>query len=202
MTTRDSSGLHSMSKVLTVRGGALAMLCCLGGGVIAAGCGSTTSGEPFPEFEGVWLVDTDASSLNCRMEVGLENVPFPLWGSTVTIAAGVLTDLVGTDGLCLFNYDVKGKVATVPTPDPYTGAAPTCTISVSSMDASNVLLAPDPTTPISFKLLQPVKGAAPTAQIVGSAAATVSLADATGQLQPLTPCMFAAQVKIHKLAKP
>lgn len=152
----------------------------------------------------MWLVDSDTSTLKCPQEVGLENVSFPLWasGSTVTIAAGVLTDLVGTDGACLFDYNVKGKIASVPTPDPYTGKPPACTISISAMDASNVLLASDATVPISFALLVPVKGAAPTAQVVGSAAVTVSLADATGQLQQLTPCTFAAQVNVHKLAKP
>jgi len=209
MTTKDPSRFVLVSKALRRSG--LFLPLALAAGAIA-GCGSNSSSgdsQPFPEFEGVWVANSgdDTSSLNCPMEVGLENVPFQIYGTTTTIEAGVLTDLAETDSACLFNYDVMGKIATIPATDPYTGKAPTCTINLSD-GMSTVVLDPNPSPVWTFKLLAPVTGQAPTAQIVGAAAATVSLAvtdssgNPTGQLQTLTPCTFAAQVNIHKIAKP
>jgi hypothetical protein len=192
-----------VSQALARRGGALLMLVCLGAG---AGCGSTTttSAEPFPQFEGVWAIDDDTSVLHCPQEVGLENLPFSIWGGTITMAAGVLTDLVETNGTCSLGYDadVAKNMASLANPDPYTGMAPTCTLSLGS-DGSNIVFTPTTaTSPWVFNLLAPVKDKAPTAQLVGVAAATVTLADANGNLATLTPCMFVAQVNLHQYAKP
>jgi len=203
MTTSDPSRFVLVSKALARRAG---LFLCLAAGVVsAAGCGSSSStdGQPFPEFEGVWAISDgdDNSSITCPMEVGLDDVPFTIVNSTVTIEAGVLTDLVETDTPCRFNYNVMGKIATMPTTDPYTGKDPTCPLNLGT-DGSNVVLAPNATPVWTFKLLAPVTGEAPTAQIVGTAAAAVTLADQNGNLQKLTPCIFTAQIDLHKIAKP
>jgi hypothetical protein len=120
------------------------------------------------------------------------------------MSAGVLSDLVETNGTCSFGYDadVAKNMASLANPDPYTGMAPTCTLSLAS-DGSNIVFTPTTTTsPWVFDLLAPVKGKAPTAQLVGVAAATVTLADSNGNLSTLTPCMFVAQVNLHQYAKP
>jgi hypothetical protein len=205
MTTRDSSRLVLVSKALAR--GSLLMVACLGGGLATTGCGSTTAtnAEPFPEFEGVWAIDTDTSTLSCPQEMDIGTISFSLWGSTTTMAAGVLTDLVETAGSgCFFGYDVMDKVqvATIPNPDPFTGMPPRCKLGISSMDDSNIVLLPNASPPWSFSLLQPVKGMAPKAQIAGTAGATVSVPDSNGNINPLTPCIFVAQVNLHKLAQP
>lgn len=200
-------------------------------GVVMAGCESSTPGQPFPDFEGVWVVDLDQSSLSCPQTMSIGNngvMPFSPWTAmpvpnvkqgTVTLEAGVLTDLVETNGLCAFNYNVakKENSATVPNPDPYTGGAASCTIPVTLVSDTNFAPAPavtqvigDPSrvvlTPgvgtLSFQLLAPEKGKAPTAQIIGSADANLMLVDANMILQTLPPCTFSAQVKLHKIAKP
>lgn len=201
MTTRDRSRFVLVSQALGRRPGLFFSLWVVA--LAAAGCGSSsTDPQPFPEFEGVWAIDDDTSSLSCPMEVGLDSVPFSIWNTSVTMDAGVLGDLIEAQDICRFSYDVMGKIATLANPDPYTGMAPTCKVSVSSTDDSNVVLAPTASPVWTFKLLAPVQGKAPTAQIVGAAGATVSLADSNGNLQTLTPCTFAAQLNLHKIAKP
>ena len=203
MTTSDPSRFVLVSRGLARRAGLF--MCLAAGAVSADGCGSSSSSDaqPFPEFEGVWAISDgdDNSSITCPMEVGLDDVPFTIVNTTITIEAGVLTDLVETDTPCRFNYNVMGKIATMPTTDPYTGKAPTCTLSLGS-DGSNVVMAPNATPVWTFKLLAPVTGEAPKAQIVGTAGAMVTLADSNGNLQQLTPCTFAAQINLHKIAKP
>ena len=201
MTSSDPSVL--LSKASARRAGLF--LCLMGGAFPAAGCGSSSSdAPPFSEFEGVWAINVgdDNSAITCPSEVNLDNVPFTIVSSAMTIQAGVLTDLVETDTLCRFNYDVMGKIATMPTTDPYTGKPPTCTISLSSSDGSNVVLDPNATPVWTFKLLAPVTGQAPAAQIIGTADAAVTLADSNGNLQKLTACTFAAHIDLHKIAKP
>jgi hypothetical protein len=196
-----------------------------------AGCDADSAGQPFPDFEGVWSIDIDQSSLSCPQTKAIGNdgvVPFTPWAAmplpnvttgTVTLEAGVLTDLVETHGLCAFNFNVaKNETsATVPNPDPYTGGAAACTIPVSFVsdtafaptpalnqflgDGSRVTLTPGPEQ-LSFQLLPPEKGKAPAAQILGSAAASLMLVDSNMILQTLPPCTFSAQVKLHKIGKP
>lgn len=197
---------------------------------VVGGCDSTTAGEPFPDFEGVWAVDLDQSSISCPQTKGLGNdgiVAFSPWTAmplpnvkigTVTLEAGVLTDLVETHDLCAFNYNVSKKtaIANVPSPDPYTGAPPSCTIPVTLVDDTNFAPAPavtqvlaDPSrvvlTPgpdqLSFQLVAPEKGKAPTAQILGSADVSLMLVS-NSVLTTFPPCTFSAQVKLHKIAKP
>lgn len=214
MTNGDSRGPASSRSRSTKRSGlALAGLaaCC---GAIFGGCGSdsTSGGQPFPEFEGRWIVDTDASALACPQTMSLENREFSLWSGgaglpgmilgSVTIEAGVLTDLVETTSTCMFGFNVDGKVAKVPNSDPFTGKASICPIPVNN-DGSSVVLSPSATQPLTFQLDKPVAGVAQKAFITGSAAAAVTLVDIqSGLLVLIPPCTFVASVGLHKFAKP
>jgi hypothetical protein len=197
-----------------------------------AGCGSSSSDEePFADYRGVWTVDTDQSTLSCpqSMEIGTDGMmPFSPWTAsplpnvktgTVTLEAGVLADLVQTQGVCPFNFDVMTKTATatVLNPDPYSGQPPACIIPVTFVGGNTFVPAPllsqfigetsrVTLTPgvgqLSFQLLEPQKGQAPTAQILGSANAQPVLEDIDRVLVTLPPCTFSARVKLHKIAKP
>jgi hypothetical protein len=229
MTISDSQKPRHVSPAFRPQRAALWMGAVLVAG--AFGCGSTTEDEPFADFEGVWSVDLDQSTLSCPQTKGLGNegvIPFSPWTTsplpsvktgTVTIEAGILTDLVETHDLCSFNFNVAKTVAraTVPSPDPYTGLPPGCTIPVGFVgetdiaptpalnqflgDSSRVVLTPGPEE-LSFELPAPEKGKAPIAQILGSATAALTLLDSNNILQALPPCTFSAQVKLHKIAKP
>ena len=231
MTISDRHKPRHVPPVFRQRRASLWAGAILVAGAAVAGCDSSTPGQPFPDFEGVWSVDLDQSSLSCPQTKAIGNdgiVPFSPWTAMplpnvkqgiVALEAGVLTDLVETQGLCGFNFNVSKKEnsATVPVPDPYTGTAPTCTIPVTFVDGTN--FAPTPAlnqflgdgsrvmlTPgvgaLSFQLLAPEKGKAPAAQLIGSADANLMLLDNNMVLQTLPPCTFSAQVKLHKIAKP
>jgi hypothetical protein len=191
---------------------ALALAVC-GGGAALAGCGSSSDGaQPFPEFEGKWIVDVDTSAVSCPQTMSFGTVAFSPWSmsgtlpgmilGSVTLEAGVSTDLVETSGQCSFGFDVKGKYAVVSNPDPFTGQVPICPIPVNGDGSSVVLGAPSAAQPLTFQLDKPVPKMAQVAFIVGATDATVTIADLNGNLTPFPPCTFAAQVKLHKFAKP
>jgi hypothetical protein len=211
MTTRDPSRFVLVPRALARRWGILLFSCAA---ALAAGCsdsGGSADNDPFAEYEGVWAVDKDqdTSSLSCPGDPDptLANVKFSLWGSEVIISRGVLTDIVEVQGACQFNYDVDASmhVATLASPDPYTGKPPSCTVGVGQNAGEEAVITPltSNDSPWLFKLLKPVAGAAPTAQIVGTANVVLTLSDQlTGQLQTST-CVFAAEVEsMHKIAKP
>jgi hypothetical protein len=81
-----------------------------------------------------------------------------------------------------------------------TSFAPTPTLNQFLGDSSRVVLTPGPEQ-LSFQLLAPEKGKAPTAQIVG-AADVIMMLISNGALTTFPPCTFSAQVKLHKIAKP
>jgi len=182
---------------------------------LAGGCDSSNgSDQPFPEFEGRWAVDVDTSSVTCpQADVGMQAIspwsnPPAAEGAglgVVTVEAGVLTDLIETSSECAFNYNVNPKIAeaSVPNPDPYTGAPPKCVMPLPRGDGSSLILSSDKTQPLTFQLDRPVKGMAQVAYITGAADATVMLTDSFGgDPQTYDGCTFAASVKLHKIAKP
>ena len=123
----------------------------------------------------------------------------------VTVEAGVLTDLIETSSECTFNYNVDPKIAeaSVPNPDPYTGAPPKCVVPVRGDGSSLILTSSETQPPLTFQLNMPAKGMAQVAYITGAADATVKLTDSFGgDPQTYEGCTFAASVKLHKIAKP
>ena len=185
------------------------------GGLLLGGCDSDDSPDPFAEFEGKWNVDVDTSTVTCpqSMSFGTNGTAtFSPWSDvsalpgmtlgTIAVEPGVLTDLVETAGACQFGFDVKGKVASVPNPDPFTHQAPRCVIPVLGDGTSNVTLSSSSAQPLTFQLDKPVTGMAQVAYLVGAADATAALLDSYGILNQFSPCTFAAQVKLHKVTKP
>lgn len=218
----DSSRPASLSKTPAARsilGAAfvaarLAVLVGGGGAVVLAGCGSSDDGQPFPEFEGRWAVDVDTSAVTCpQMEIGMQAIspwsnpptaPGELLG-IVTLEAGVLTDLVETGGECYFHYKVDPKFAEahVANPDPYTNGPPRCVMPLRRADGSSLVLESSMTQPLTFQLQKPEPGSAQIAVITGAANATVNIAEGGGSdITTYEGCTFAAQAKLHKIAKP
>lgn len=185
---------------------------CAAGVVSFAGCESSSSGPPFPEFEGRWVVDADTSTLTCPPAANIMTMPFSTWSNlgtatgglagVVNLEAGVLTDLVDTARPCVFGFDVNGTVAMVPNTDPYTGQAPVCVVHVNGDDRSTVGLTSKADTPLTFQLAKPVKGMAQQAFIKGGADAAFTLLNSDdGTLEKLPVCTVAAQVSLHKITK-
>lgn len=207
MTNRVPSRFVLVSRALARRAAILPLLCAAAGGLGGCGdSGSSASADPFDEYEGVWAIDSDDSAIDCPTEVDLRNRPFSIWGSEFTIAAGVLTDIVEVQGQCPLNYDVNRDkhVATLPNPDPYTNAAPTCKLTIDSSTGENIVLSPatGADSPWTFQLLQPTAGKAPPAQILGSADVVLTLQDSTTGILQNINCKFAPHVDAHKIAKP
>lgn len=208
MTTRDPSRFVLVSRALA-RGARTLMLASALAGVLLTGCGDSggsPDSDPFSEYEGVWAIEKDASSIDCGPgNPDLHELSFTIWSGSFTIAPGVLADLVEIQGACQLNYrvDASNHVATLLNPDPYTSAAPTCHLTIDASTGENLVLMPqtDGNSPWTFKLLQPVAGQAPTAEIVGGADVVLMLADIVGNLQTLD-CKFTPQVRAHKIAKP
>ncbi|HEY8922973.1 MAG TPA: hypothetical protein VIU64_01260 [Polyangia bacterium] len=209
-----SSSETWVSRRIAARATATALLLA---GIAALGaCGDSSSGtdQPFPEFEGRWAVDADASSISCPQDE-IKTQAISPWSAppgaegaglgVVTLEAGELTDLIETSSECSFGYNVSAKFAeaSVANPDPYTGNPSTCVMPLPRADGSSLtLMVGDTQSPLTFQLLKPVKGKAQTAQIVGSADATVKVSDILGNLQTFEGCTFAASVQLHKIAKP
>jgi len=208
MSTRDPSRFVLVSQALARRAGALLLMSAMGG-VLVAGCGDSGNdapdSDPFAEYEGVWSVDKDTSSLDCPNDPSLQDLSFSIWNSSFTMAAGVLSDIVEVQGTCQLDYAVTASkhIATLMNPDPYTNAAPTCHLTIDASTGENLVLNPQTNSdsPWTFKLLQPVAGQAPTAEIAGTADVVLMLANALGAIET-NNCKFAAQVSAHKVAKP
>ncbi len=107
-------------------------------GLLAAGCGSSSSGNPdgvAEAYMGHWEVEGNSSSftLNCPATVG--SLSFPIW-TTLDFDHGVLSDLVDVSSACAspgmgFDVDKGGVTAQVVDPDPFTGNAPLCKLVVA-----------------------------------------------------------------------
>jgi len=113
-------------------------------GLVAAGCGSSSSGNPdgvAEPYMGHWEIEGSSSSftLNCPATVG--SLSFPIW-SELELDHGVLSDLVDVSSACSspgmgFDVDKGGVTAQVVNPDPFTGAAPLCRLVVA-VDANGL----------------------------------------------------------------
>lgn len=184
----------------TRRSGALALAALIGTGVLAVGCGSSSDDGAFDEFVGTWTIEPTTSHfvLNCPFLT--TPFEFPLW-SAMDLQEGVLSDLVELNGACPFYFDVNGKVATVPNPDPYTKAAPICRID----ESSDTVIAFLEFQPSSWKinLLAPEKGQPPRAQMIGNARVPFITIDAAGEPMPdpAGPCTYVVNADLTKIGK-
>lgn len=203
---------------VSARGGMLVMLCLAGAVGSSAACSSSSSSsaDPFPDFVGTWRVEfgtaaqpQSTSTLSCTSSMIM--VDLPLWDRLI-LQPGTVSDLIETAGpsSCQFVYavDTKTNIASVPTSDPFTGQAVTCSPLVNTST--------DPTTndvidlfldivpkPWDFKLLAPVKGKAPTAQLIGMSTGTLSAFDETAGAAAGsdTTCTYSVSMNLTKIAE-
>jgi len=190
----ESAGRESLRRHLTIAAGMVACLAALAGG-----CSSSGDSTKFAEFVGTWTFESENSTFNLSCPTVSIEAPFTFW-DTVAFEPGVLSDLEDVGGPCYFAYNVDGKVASVATPDPYTGLAPTCEIFLSF---GSIVLNPSADPAWKFGLFAPEAGQAPRAQMEGTAPVVLNIdADATtGAPASAEPCTFSGAGKFHKIAK-
>jgi hypothetical protein len=183
---------------------------------MAAGCGGDgDSGGPEDAFIGRWFQTSPDPSdplgtgftLSCA-DPGFANVFNPqtvIWGSLV-FEHGELTDLAETSGNCSpLNYDINGKTATIPNPDPYFDDVPGCLIPFTLTDQATGLglnaafiFTPDPSW--SFMLLnEKTAQGADQARLVGSGHAKILVEDGT---ESMPDCTYAGSDTFFRLTRP
>jgi hypothetical protein len=201
------------------RAAAIAALMLVSIGGVAAGCGGGSSGGPEDAFIGRWFQtspnpqDPTATgfTLTCTDSnfSGLSG-PVLIWGS-LEFEHGTLTDLAETSGNCSpLNYDIKGKTATVPNPDPYIGSAPGCVIPFTLSDAAGnplsafLILTPGSGANWSFMLLDTkAASGAPQGRLVGTATGHIISQDGNGGTIESTPdCTYAGMDTYFRLTQP
>lgn len=198
------------------RGRLLVALMCLGGtAALAAGCSESDGGDsPFAEYTGTWRVDfgtaaAPASVFSLTCPTLQSAVELPLWDKMI-FQPGTVSDLVETAGPadCQFAFDVNQKFAAVPATDPLTGMPTTCTTLVNSGqdpttgDQIELYLEVKP-SPWEFRLQTPVKGQAPTAQLVGTSKGRLIGYDTTTSMGIGSDagCVYDLVVKLVKIAQ-
>jgi len=177
------------------------MVFALSVGLVA--CDSSNGGGEFDDFVGTWRFDATSSfNLSCAGQ----NIPdVTLWNDLV-FAPGTLTDLIESTSQCQFAYDVKGKAATITSPDPFTGVSQTCTSSGQFTDDTTGTVVDEKVTIVptpgqwTFTLADTTKGQAPKASLTGGAQWTEVLTPAGGVAQTL-PCTYAVMATLTKIAK-
>ena len=184
MTSQLSFGRSGRSRRSTIGLFALLVPCLLavGGGGCGGGDGGTDLGPGGP-FLGRWQIDASSTfMINCPMVMLSGNAP--VWTELV-FEKGVLTDVTEASATCIppgLSFDVAsgGLAMGVVNPDPYTGAAPLCSLTLGS-DAMGFPVYLDLTfTALEFTLLQAVAGQAPTALLSGTATGVIAQENGTG----------------------
>jgi hypothetical protein len=196
-----------------------ALMLVLAGGVAAAaaGCGGG-SGNAESAFIGRWLqVSPDPNMPTTGFSLTCGDAYFDSLGGAQLIwpemdfEHGTLTDLAETSGNCpVLNYDVNGKTATVPAPDPYTTGDPGCVISFTFQDPTTnaaqqaiFILTPGAGAAWSFMLLDKVAGEPPQGRLVGSASVHLATRLASGTIRESNPdCTYAGMDTYFRLTQP
>ena len=168
------------------------------------GACSEDAKEPFKDFVGIWEIDFNNSSfpLNCPDPNTDSSGEVALW-DRVVIEEGTLTDLIETSGSCPMKMNVKAgiAIAEVANPDPFTGAAPVCRLNAS--DPPGAIFA-DVRPSWEFRVLKPVKGEAPRAQLLPLTTAptlTFVTVAADGSETPDPACTYIVRMELTKVAQ-
>lgn len=193
------------------------------------GCGSDST-DAFAEFEGTWRVDfsptanpASIADISCPATLGAGTLD--LWDK-VTLQRGTLSDLIDTAGPsalpasanCQFAFDVdsSGKIANALAADPYTGLPSQCLVlfdfasgtDPATGDAHSIVWTMTPNTNSAamdrwrFQLLNPVKGAPPPGQLVGTGQGMLEDRDTTARTtSTIDNCSYNVQLTLIKIAK-
>jgi hypothetical protein len=195
----------------------------LSGGLMAGCGGGSSSGGPQDAFIGRWFQEspnpTDPTATGFTLNCTDPNFPdfagthaLLVW-PTLIFEHGTLTDLAETSGNCSpLNYDVMGKSATVPHPDPYLDSDPGCvipfTIPNPAMAGATlqaiVILTPAEGAMWSFMLLDTKgTGGVPQARLTGSATGHLAAQDGMGGVIESNPdCTYAGMDTYFRLTQP
>ena len=196
-------------------------LVSLGASGLGSGCSSSTdSAEPFEEYTGRWRLTADTTlsntfHLSCpnpMAALAIDVPDFQLF-TDVVMEPGKLADLYESAGPgdCQFSYNVVPKMGTssVVNPDPFTGMATTCAVSVNSsvdpatQDTIRTLLVITPTSWV-FNLKAPVKGKAPGAQLIANAKVALDDVDVSTNppsLLDTTDCTYDILENLDKVSQ-
>ena len=179
--------------------------------VASVGCGGGSSGTslgPAAKFLGRWEIDLSAPStftINCPTVMLSGSAA--VWGEMV-FEKGVLTDATEASGNCLppgLGFDVNGSKLSVANPDPYTGMAPICELSLGA-DANGFPVYLDlQFSALDLTLLKAVSGEAPTALLTGTASGAIFEEDgtATGHYVQADTCTYSGTGDtFHRMSQP
>jgi hypothetical protein len=155
--------------------------------VLPAACGGSSGGGgvvtgPESKFLGKWSLDTLQTTFSIACSAGGAQLNF--W-SELDFERGVLTDVSETGSTCLppglaFDLDSSNASISAANPDPYTGAASLCSISLGS-DAMGFTIYLDLTiSSMDFTLLPASTGKAPTGVLSITANGAILQDDGTG----------------------
>jgi hypothetical protein len=214
MKTHDVTGRSLRQSAIVAGRTARPALALLIVGALG-GCGSSSSGDGFAEFEGTWRVDFGSATVQSPSTFQLTcpttgvSGALTLWDRLV-LEPGTLSDLVETSGPsnCQFAFDVDaaGRVATVAASDPYTMLATECRVLIQSgADAAgnnhDLFLDMKPTV-WAFSLLMPVKGTAPPGNLAGTAVGTLVDVNVTANTTAnIDTCTYVVSAVLAKLSK-
>lgn len=193
--------------------GALALLAPFVLAALAGGCGSDGGGSaslgPAGKFLGRWELDGTTSTFAINCPATMLGGAAAIWGEMV-FEKGVLTDATETSGACLppglaFDADKTGVILSVANPDPYTGAAPICSLNLGT-DANGFPAFLDLTfSALDLTLLQVVANQPPKAILAGAATGVISQEDGsgTGRYVQVDTCTYSGTGDTyHRMSQP
>ncbi len=211
-------GSQALCRRQTTYRRALATLALAAACTTGVACGGDGDGGPTDAFVGHWekvfepaasgfgLVCTDTNFADYNISSLL------IWPS-IEFEHGVATDLIELSGNCpALNWDISGKAATLPNPDPITDNEPACGFDISWQDTVTgfinpglVIISPKPAD-WKFTLLGTKNASgAPLAELAGSADVDILLLDETGAaiVSMATPaCSYAGTDTYFRLTQP
>jgi len=129
-------------------------------GLLAAGCGSSSSGNSdgvAEAFMGVWDIEGSTTSFTVTCQTAGTG-SFAIW-QELDLDHGVLADLTDVSGACVppgmsFDVDKTGVTASLVNPDPYTGSAPLCRYVLGTDSNGNPAFIDFTFSDLSFTKLQ------------------------------------------------
>ena len=188
---------------------------CKGGfllaGLLVAGCGGSSSGNPdgvAEAFMGHWEAEgaTSSFTLTCQM-AGMGT--FPIWGE-LDLDHGVLSDLTDVSTACVppgmsFNVDKTGVSAAVVNPDPYTGNPSDCQVVLGNDSYGNPVYIDFTFSDLTITKLQPSSTSkAPRVLLAGTATGAWMQEDPTAHtFSQVDTCTYSGTGDIfHRTTQP
>jgi hypothetical protein len=152
--------------------------------VLAGACGGSSGGAslgPAGKFLGRWELDT-ATTFTINCPTVMLSGSAAIWVEMV-FEKGVLTDATEASGACVppgIGFDVNGTKLSATNPDPYTGMAPLCELTLGADNNGFPVFLDLSFSALDLTLLQTTAGDAPKAALSGVASGIIAQEDGTG----------------------